>query len=273
MLRALVDRVPRNTWPKPPLPSRLPVLYTGELDTWTCTEGGKESRREQKAWQWRAGQSEGVGVRGRSDPAGALRCARWPLPSVCRALGTSAARWPRQQQQQQQQQRTGLCSPPGCGERGRLKRKQRWARPWPAMAGICGARCVSVAAPRRLLLALTLGGTARLSSSAFSSPGISASAQAAEGCGARRRCPKPPGYPPPAPQAAPTVSSALPQRCRYALEAGDPPGHAAPGCGSRQAFEQPYPHLSHGPCPLLQLCSLTEAQERPGGPQGRCLLA
>ena len=39
------ERVPRNTWPKPPLPSRLPVAYTGELDTWTCRAEGAEVER------------------------------------------------------------------------------------------------------------------------------------------------------------------------------------------------------------------------------------
>lgn len=35
------ERVPRNTWPNPPLPSRRPVVYTGELETWTCVWAGR----------------------------------------------------------------------------------------------------------------------------------------------------------------------------------------------------------------------------------------
>ncbi len=33
--RVLPARVPRKTWPKPPLPSFLPVWYTGDDWTWT----------------------------------------------------------------------------------------------------------------------------------------------------------------------------------------------------------------------------------------------
>lgn len=59
VLRDRFARVPRKTWPKPPLPSLFPVRYTGEFDTWTC--GGMAWRGGRTAWQaghgaWQAGR-------------------------------------------------------------------------------------------------------------------------------------------------------------------------------------------------------------------------
>ena len=75
------ERVPRNTCPKPPLPSLLPVVYTGELDTWTCSS----SRGHPQQWcQSRSGDGRsdrrGISVEGgrRVEP-----WRRQSLPPVC----------------------------------------------------------------------------------------------------------------------------------------------------------------------------------------------